>query len=341
MSLLAHLAGIGDGALAIDLGTTSVVVYIHGRGIVLSEPSLVAVDSRTGKVSAAGTTARRMIQCETGSVTAIHPLRDGVITDLERTEELLRRVIRKAYRSRTAHPRLAVVGVPSGATGIEKDAVEEAFLEVGVRQVHLIENPLAAAIGAGLPVVEPAGSFVVDIGGGTSEAAVIALGEIVVAESVRVGGEDFDEAIIRHLRREHELLIAEHAAEEIKVQIGSACPRSAELQVEVRGRDARSQLPRTVVLGSEEIRTVLERPLARIVAMVKETLLRTPPELSSDLIDRGLMLAGGGSLLSGLDERLRGETEMPAHVAELPLTCVAAGSGTWLEEGHLFPLQAA
>jgi rod shape-determining protein MreB and related proteins len=341
MSLLGHLAGIGDGATAIDLGTTSTVVYVHGRGIVLSEPSLVAVDSRTGKVRAAGTVAKRMVQCEAGSVTAVHPLRSGAITDLDRTEELLGRVIRKAYRSRAVHPRLAVVGVPSGATGLEKSAVEEVFLSVGVRQVHLIEDPLAAAIGAGLPVVEPAGSFVVDIGGGTCEAAVVALGEIVVSQSARVGGEDFDQAIIKHLRREHELEIAEHTAEAIKVQIGSAHPRAPKLQIEVAGRDIRSQFPRTVRLTSEEIRDALERPLARILAAVKETLLRTPPELSSDLIDRGLMLAGGGSLLPGLDERIREETEMPAHVAELPLTCVAAGSGTWLEEGHLFPLQAA
>ncbi len=233
------------------------------------------------------------------------------------------------------------MGVPSGATGVEKAAVEEACLSVGVRNVHLIEDPLAAAIGAGLPVVEPAGSFVIDIGGGTSEAAVIALGEIVVSQSVRVGGEDFDQAIVRHLKREHELLIAERTAEEIKFQIGSAHPRNAELQVEVRGRDMRSEIPRTVVLTSEDIRDALERPVARIIATVRETLLRTPPELSSDLIDRGLMLAGGGSLLPGLDERIREETEMPAHVAELPLTCVAAGSGTWLEEGYLFPLQAA
>ena len=219
-------------------------MYVHGRGIVLSEPSLVAVDSRTGKVRAAGTLAKRMVQCEAGSVAAVHPLRRGVITDLDRAEELLRRVIRKAYRTRAAHPRLAVVGVPSGATGLEKSRCRGGLLSVGVRNVHLIEDPLAAAIGAGLPVVEPSGSFVVDIGGGTCEAAVVALGEIVVAQSVRVGGEDFDQAIVRHLKREHELVIAERAAEEIKLQIGSAHPRAPRLQVEVRGRDMRSAIPK-------------------------------------------------------------------------------------------------
>ena len=266
-----------------------------------------------------------------GTISAIRPLKDGVIADFDVTEEMLRHFIQKVHQNRWAHPRV-VVCVPSGVTGVEKRAVEEACLSAGARQAYLIEEPMAAAIGAGLPVGEPTGSMVVDIGGGTSEVAVISLGGIVVSQSIRIGGDELDEAIINYAKREYKLLIGQQTAEEVKLEIGSAYPMEEEVQAEIRGRDMVSGLPKTVVLTSEEIRQALEEPLAQIIDAVKETLDRTPPELASDIMDRGIMLAGGGSLLQGLDERLREETQMPAHLAESPLTCVAVGSGRSLEE---------
>ncbi|MGN6170329.1 MAG: rod shape-determining protein, partial [Solirubrobacteraceae bacterium] len=247
------------------------------------------------------------------------------------TEEMLRHFIQKVHQSRWAHPRV-VVCVPSGVTGVEKRAVEEACLSAGARQAYLIEEPMAAAIGAGLPVGEPTGSMVVDVGGGTSEVAVISLGGIVVSQSIRVGGDELDEAITNYVKREYKLLIGQQTAEEVKLEIGSAFSMPEEVQAEIRGRDMVSGLPKTVVLTSEEIRGALEEPVSQIVDAVKETLDRTPPELASDIMDRGIMLAGGGSLLQGMDERLRAETQMPAHLAESPLTCVAVGSGRSLEE---------
>ena len=254
-----------------------------------------------------------------------------MIADFDVTEEMLRHFIQKVHQNRWAHPRV-VVCVPSGVTGVEKRAVEEACLSAGARQAYLIEEPMAAAIGAGLPVGEPTGSMVVDIGGGTSEVAVISLGGIVVSQSIRVGGDELDEAIISYAKREYKLLIGQQTAEEVKLEIGSAYPMEEEVQAEIRGRDMVSGLPKTVVLTSEEIRQALEEPLSQIIDAVKETLDRTPPELASDIMDRGIMLAGGGSLLQGLDERLREETQMPSHLAESPLTCVAVGSGRSLEE---------
>ncbi|MBA3301529.1 MAG: rod shape-determining protein, partial [Thermoleophilaceae bacterium] len=235
------------------------------------------------------------------------------------------------HQNRWAHPRV-VVCVPSGVTGVEKRAVEEACLSAGARQAYLIEEPMAAAIGAGLPVGEPTGNMVVDIGGGTSEVAVISLGGIVVSQSIRIGGDELDEAIINYVKREYKLMIGQQTAEEVKLEIGSAFPLEEEVQAEIRGRDLVSGLPKTIVLTSEEVRIALEEPLQSIVDAVKETLDRTPPELASDIMDRGIMLAGGGALLQGLDERLRDETQMPAHLAESPLTCVAVGSGRSLEE---------
>jgi len=266
-----------------------------------------------------------------GTISAIRPLKDGVIADFDVTEEMLRHFIQKVHQNRWAHPRV-VVCVPSGVTGVEKRAVEEACRMAGARHAYLIEEPMAAAIGAGLPVGEPTGSMVVDVGGGTSEVAVISLGGIVVSQSIRVGGDELDEAIINYTKREYKLLIGQQTAEEIKLEIGSASALDDEVQAEIRGRDMVSGLPKTVILTSEEIRTALEEPLAQIVDAVKETLDRTPPELAADIMDRGIMLAGGGSLLQGLDERLREETQMPAHLAESPLTCVAVGSGLSLEE---------
>jgi rod shape-determining protein MreB and related proteins len=331
MGVISNLTGFGGRDMAVDLGTANTLVYVRGRGIVLSEPSVVAIDSRTGEVHAVGIEAKRMLGRTPGTIQAIRPLKDGVIADFDVTEEMLRHFIQKVHPSRWAHPRV-VVCVPSGVTGVEKRAVEEATLSAGARTAYLIEEPMAAAIGAGLPVGEPTGSMVVDIGGGTSEVAVISLGGIVVSQSIRVGGDEMDEAIINYAKKEYKLLIGQQTAEELKLEIGSACPMSEEPQAEIRGRDMVAGLPKTVVLTSEEIRRALEEPLNQIIDAVKETLDRTPPELASDIMDRGIMLAGGGSLLQGLDERLREETQMPAHLAESPLTCVAVGSGRSLEE---------
>src|ERR687886_751544 len=287
MGLFSYVTGFGGRDMAVDLGTANTLVYVRGRGIVLSEPSVVAIDSRTTEVHAVGIEAKRMLGRTPGTISAIRPLKDGVIADFDVTEQMLRHFIQKVHQNRWAHPRV-VVCVPSGVPGVEKRAVEEACLSAGARQAYLIEEPMAAAIGAGLPVGEPTGNMVVDIGGGT--------------------------------------------AEEVKLEIGSAYPLEEEVQAEIRGRDLVSGLPKTVVLTSEEVRAALEEPLVQIIDAIKETLDRTPPELASDIMDRGIMLAGGGSLLQGLDERLREETQMPAHLAESPLTCVAVGSGRSLEE---------
>jgi rod shape-determining protein MreB len=331
MGLFSDMTGFGGRDLAVDLGTANTLVYMRGRGIVLSEPSVVAIDTRNGEVHAVGIEAKRMLGRTPGTITAIRPLKDGVIADFDVTEEMLRYFIQKVHQSRFAHPRV-VVCVPSGVTGVEKRAVEEACLSAGAREAYLIEEPMAAAIGAGLPVGEPTGSMVVDIGGGTSEVAVISLGGIVVSESIRVAGDELDNAIINYAKREYKVLIGHQTAEELKLEIGSAYPMQEELQAEIRGRDLVTGLPKTVVLTSEEIRLALEETLQQIIGAVRVTLDRTPPELASDIMDRGMMLAGGGSLLAGLDQRMRDETNMPAHIAESPLTCVAVGSGRSLEE---------
>ncbi len=317
--------------MAVDLGTANTLVYVKGRGIVLSEPSVVAIDQRTGDVHAVGIEAKRMLGRTPGNITAIRPLKDGVIADFDVTEQMLRHFIQKVHQNRWAHPRV-VVCVPSGVTGVEKRAVEEATLSAGARQAYLIEEPMAAAIGAGLPVGEPTGNMIVDIGGGTTEVAVISLGGIVVAQSIRVGGDELDEAIVNYVKRERKLLIGSQTAEEVKLEIGSAYKLKDEMKAEIRGRDMISGLPKTVVLSSEQVREALEEPVGQIVAAVRATLDRTPPELASDIMDRGIMLAGGGSLLNGLADRLRAETEMPIHLADSPLTCVAVGSGRSLEE---------
>ena len=317
--------------MAIDLGTANTLVYERGRGIVISEPSVVAIDSRSGDVHAVGSEAQRMIGRTPATITAIRPLRHGVIADFEVTEQMLRYFMRKVHHSRLARPRL-VMCAPSGITDVEKRAIEEASLSAGARQVHLIEEPLAAAIGAGLRIEEPVGHMVVDIGGGTSEVAVIALGGIVVSASLRIGGYDLDDAIIAHARSEHRLAIGAPTAEAIKLEIGSTRPLRAQSSAELRGRDLQSGLPKTIELTSDELQAALEPPLGAIIAAVKETLERTPPELASDIIDRGILLAGGGALLAGLEQRFRDETQMPAYLAESPLTCVAVGSGRSLEQ---------
>jgi rod shape-determining protein MreB and related proteins len=331
MGIFNYLTGFGGRDMAVDLGTANTLVYVRGRGIVLSEPSVVAIDQRSGEVHAVGLEAKRMLGRTPGSIQAIRPLKDGVIADFDVTEQMLRHFIQKVHQHRFAHPRV-VVCVPSGVTGVEKRAVEEATLSAGARQAYLIEEPMAAAIGAGLPVAEPTGNMIVDIGGGTTEVAVISLGGIVVSQSLRVGGDEMDEAIINHIKREYKLLIGQQTAEEIKLEVGSAFPLKEEVQAEVRGRDMLSGLPKTVILSSEEVRLALEEPVSQIIESIKATLDKTPPELAADIMDRGIVLAGGGSLLQGLDERLRHETHMPVHLAESPLTCVAVGSGRSLEE---------
>ncbi len=331
MGLFRNLTGFGGRDMAVDLGTANTLVYVRGRGIVLSEPSVVAVDARSGEVHAVGVEAKRMLGRTPGTIRAIRPLKDGVIADFDVTEEMLRHFIQRVHQNRFAHPRV-VVCVPSGVTGVEKRAVEEACLSAGARQAYLIEEPMAAAIGAGLPVGEPTGSMVLDVGGGTSEVAVISLGGIVVSESIRVGGDEQDDAITAHCKHEHKLLIGQQTAEEVKLEIGSASQLPEEVTTEIRGRDMVTGLPKTIMLTSGEVRAALEEPISQIVAAVKDTLDRTPPELAGDIMDRGITLAGGGALLQGMEERLREECQMPAQLTESPLTCVAVGSGRSLEE---------
>ena len=317
--------------MAVDLGTANTLVYVRGRGIVLSEPSVVAIDTATGEVHAVGAEAKQMLGRTPSTINAMRPLKDGVIADFEITESMLRYFIKRANHSRFTHPRV-VVCVPSGVTGVEKRAVEEACLGAGAREAYLIEEPMAAAIGSGLPVSEPTGSLVVDIGGGTTEVAVISLGDIVVSQSVRVGGDEMDEAIMNSCKREYQLLIGHQTAEDIKHEAGSANPLGNEIEIEIRGRDLASGLPRAVKLNSGDIRQALEDPIQQIIAAVRDTLDRTPPELAGDLMERGMTLAGGGALLQGMAERMSDECQMPARLAESPLTCVATGSGQALEE---------
>jgi rod shape-determining protein MreB len=317
--------------MAIDLGTATTLVYLRGRGIVLSEPSVVAIDSRTGDVLAVGADAKRMLGRTPGTITAIRPLKDGVIADFDVTEQMLRHFIQRVHQNRWAHPRV-VVCVPSGVTGVERRAVEEATISAGARAAYLIEEPMAAAIGAGLPVSEATGSMIVDIGGGTTEVAVISLAGIVASQSVRIGGDELDEAIIAYMKKEFKLMIGSQTAEELKIEIGSAYPLDPEQEAEIRGRDLVTGLPKTLVISSEEIREAINEPVNQIIDAIKATLDKTPPELAADIMDRGIMLAGGGSLLQGMCERVRDETQIPVNRAESPLTCVVVGSGRSLEE---------
>jgi rod shape-determining protein MreB len=318
--------------MAVDLGTANTLVYVRGRGIVLNEPSVVAINQTAGNILAVGAEAKRMIGRTPGNIVAIRPLKDGVIADFDTTERMLRYFIQKVHKRRhLAKPRV-VICVPSGITGVEQRAVKDAAYAAGARRVFIIEEPMAAAIGAGLPVGEPTGNMVVDIGGGTTEVAVISLGGIVAAQSIRVGGDELDNAIIQHVKKEYQLLLGERTAEEIKMAIGSAFPMPDEPNAEIRGRDLVSGLPKTIVVSSEEIRKALEEPVNSIVDAVKETLDKCPPELSGDIMDRGIVLTGGGALLKGLDERLKHETGMPILVAEMPLDSVAMGSGKCVED---------
>jgi rod shape-determining protein MreB len=322
--------------VAIDLGTANTLVFVKGYGIVLSEPSVIAIDMKTDEVVAVGSAAKSMIGRTPAHIVATQPLKNGVIADFEVTEKMLAYFIRKARPKKGSvlryliRPRVAVC-VPSGVTGVELRAVKEATEFAGARKAYTIEEPLAAAIGAGLPVSEPEGSMVVDVGGGTIEVAVISLGGFVTKTSTRVAGNDMDVAIASHIQKYHQIAIGTQTAEQLKIELGSAFPMPEEGAAEVRGRDLVTGLPKTVVMTSEEIREAIAPAVVAIVEAVRDTLDRTPPELVSDIMDRGMILAGGGALLRHLDERLRKETGVPVHVAEEPLTCVARGSGRFLE----------
>jgi rod shape-determining protein MreB len=330
--VLSKLTGWAARDVAIDLGTANTLVYLRGRGIVASEPSVVAIDAMTGQVEAVGSEAKRMIGRTPARISAVRPLRHGVITDFEVTEAMLRYFMRRVDQPRFGGRPRIVMCVPSGVTEVEKRAVIDASHAAGARQVSLIEEPLAAAIGAGLPIGEPRGHMVVDIGGGTTEVAVIALGGIVVSESLRIGGYELDDAVSNHLRHEHGLAIGAQTAEDIKVTLGSAWEDVDPIDVEVRGRHLASGLPKQVLLTSDEIRSALADPVEAIIGAVRETLERTPPELAADITRTGILLAGGGVLLRGFAERLSEETGMPTRLADDPLTCVAIGSGMALEE---------
>ncbi|RAY10706.1 rod shape-determining protein [Actinomadura craniellae] len=319
--------------MAVDLGTANTLVYVRGRGIVLNEPSVVAINTNTGKIVAVGIEAKRMIGRTPGNIVAVRPLKDGVIADFDVTERMLRYFIQKVHKRRHfAKPRI-VVAVPSGITGVEQRAVKEAGYQAGARRVYIIEEPMAAAIGAGLPVHEPTGNMVVDIGGGTTEVAIISLGGIVTSQSVRVGGDELDQAVIAFSKKEYSLMLGERTAEEIKMAIGSAYPGGDdEPHAEIRGRDLVSGLPKTVVISAEEVRRAIEEPVNSIVDAVKTTLDKCPPELSGDIMDRGIALTGGGALLKNLDERLREETGMPIHLVDNPLDSVVLGTGKCVED---------
>ena len=318
--------------MAVDLGTANTLVYVRGRGILVDEPSVVAINEKTGELVAVGHDAKQMVGRTPEDITAIRPLQDGVIADFEATEQMLRHFIALVHRRRyLAKPRM-VVCVPSGITAVEQRAVKEAGYQAGARRVYIIEEPMAAAIGAGLPVHRATGNMVVDVGGGTTEVAVISLGGIVTSLSVRTAGDEVDRAITSWMKKEHALLLGEATAEEVKVTLGSAFPSPQDREAEIRGRDLVSGLPRTVTLTSADVRAAIEEPVHAIVDAVRVTLDQTPPELAGDIMDRGIVLTGGGALLRGLDERLRHETGMPVHVAEDPLRSVALGAGRCVEE---------
>jgi rod shape-determining protein MreB len=317
--------------LAIDLGTANTLIYVRGHGVVLDEPSVVAINVNDGRPVAVGMEAKRMMGRTPNHIKAVRPLKDGVIADFEVCEKMLRYFIQKVHGSRWSKPRM-VICVPSGITGVEQRAVQDAAEYAGARKpVHIIEEPMAAAIGADLPVHEPSGNMIVDIGGGTSEVAVISLGGIVTAQSVRVGGDELDDAVLQYVKKEFSLAIGDRTAEEIKIQMGSAWPMEQEVTADIRGRDLISGLPRTIQITTEHVREALAEPISAIVDAVKTTLDKTPPELAADIMEDGITLTGGGALLGGIDARLEHETGMPIRIADEPLYSVVIGSGRALE----------
>lgn len=336
MVFLDRMLGVFSNDIGIDLGTATTLVYVKGQGVVLCEPSVVAIDRNTHQVLAVGEEAKRMLGRTPGNIVAIRPMKDGVIADFDITEAMLRYFIRKVHRRRPLVTPRVVIAVPSGITEVEKRAVKDSAERAGARSpVYLVEEPIAAAIGVGLPIHEPSGNMIVDIGGGTTEIAVISLAGIVFSKSIRIGGDECDEAIINHLKKTYNLMIGERTAEEVKIRIGSAYPLEEETTMEVRGRDILAGLPKTITVSSEEIREALSEAVSQILEAIRITLERTPPELSADLISRGLILAGGGALLRGLDKLVSEETGLPVHIADDPLTAVALGTGRYLSDIHL------
>ena len=330
--MLNSLFSVAGRDMAIDLGTANTLVFVRGQGIVLNEPSVVAINTRDSRPLEVGMEAKRMIGRTPSYIQAIRPLRNGVIADFDITEKMLRYFIDKVHnRKFAARPRI-VICVPSGITAVERRAVEEAAYHAGARRAYTIEEPMAAAIGVGLPVHEPSGSMVVDMGGGTTEVAVISLGGIVVSKSIRIGGDELDESVIQWVKKEYNLMLGERTAEQVKMAIGSAWPYADEPAAEVRGRDLITGLPKTIVLSSPEVRESIEEPVQQIIDAVKFTLDKTPPELAADIMERGIVLTGGGALLRGLDVRLANETGMPIVTADRPLQSVVMGSGACLEE---------
>ncbi len=326
------IIGLFSNDIGIDLGTATTLAYVKGQGIVLCEPSVVAIQKGTSNVLAVGEEAKRMLGRTPGNIVAIRPMKDGVIADFEITESMLRYFIKKVHNSRRlVRPRM-VIAIPSGITEVEKRAVKDSALHAGAREVFMIEEPIAAAIGVGLPIQEPAGNMIIDIGGGTTEMAVISLAGVVFSKSIRIGGDEMDDALINYLKKTYNLMIGERTAEEIKMKIGSAYPLEEELTMEVRGRDLVAGLPKMITVTSEEIREAMGEPISQIIESIRITLERTPPELSADLIDRGIIMAGGGALLRGIDKLIQEETGLPVHVADDPLTAVALGTGKVLGE---------
>ncbi|TME88276.1 MAG: rod shape-determining protein [Chloroflexi bacterium] len=328
------LFGLFSRDIGIDLGTANTLVHVRGRGIVIAEPSVVAKDQRTGAVLAIGAEAKRMVGRTPASIIAVRPLKDGVISDFDITEQMLNYFIRKVHGERALlYPRpRVIVGIPSGVTEVEKRAVQDAAISAGARWARLVEEPMAAAIGAGLPVNEPTGSMIVDIGGGTTEVAVTSLGGIVISRSIRIGGDEMDSDIVQYARREFNLLMGERTAEDIKIAIGSAYPLDEEVSTYFRGRDLLTGLPRSIEVTSAQIREAIEPSIESIVDAIKATIEETPPELIADVMDQGIYLAGGGALLRGLDTRVAEATQMAVHVAEDPLTCVVRGCGMIVED---------
>ncbi|MCX5707277.1 MAG: rod shape-determining protein [Candidatus Omnitrophica bacterium] len=327
-----YILGLFSNDMGVDLGTATTLVYVKGEGVVLCEPSVVAIERGTSHVLAVGEEAKRMLGRTPGNIVAIRPMKDGVIADFEITEAMLRYFIKKVHHRRVlVRPRI-VIAIPSGITEVEKRAVKDSAERAGAREVFLIEEPIAAAIGVGLPIQEPIGNMIIDIGGGTTEIAVISLAGTVFSKSIRIGGDEMNEAVIEYLKKTYNLMVGERTAEDIKIKIGSAYPLEEEMSLEVKGRDLIAGLPKTVTITSEEIRESLQEPLRAILEATKISLERTPPELASDLIDHGIVMAGGGSLLKGLDKLISEETGLPVHIADDPVTAVAQGTGKVLDE---------
>jgi cell shape determining protein, MreB/Mrl family len=329
--MLDYLGGLLSNDMGMDLGTANCLIYVKDKGIVLREPSVVALDRETGEVKAVGSKAKQMLGRTPANIVAVRPMKNGVIADFEVTQEMIRYFIRSVHtRKSLLRPRI-VIGIPSDITGVERRAVEDAAKQAGAREVYLIEEPMASAMGADLPITEPHASMIVDIGGGTTEVAVISLGGMVVAKSIDIAGDEITDCIMQYFRKKYNLIIGETTAEDVKINIGSVYPLEEEKAMEVKGRDQTQGLPRTMTVTSEEIRQALLEPARAIVELVKSTLEETPPELAADLVDRGLVVAGGGSLLRGMTELIKKETDIPVHRAADPLSCVALGTGKYLE----------